>query len=65
MSLVRPSLVVSSCLVLVAALSSIHTPFTSASSQVESARITAAANVTLRAMPSADAAAVAQLPLGT
>ena len=65
MSLVRPSLVVSSCLVLVAALSSIHTPITYASSQVESARITAAANVTLRAMPSADAAAVAQLPLGT
>ncbi len=65
MSLVHRSIVVSSCLVFVVAPSSIHTPVTYASSQVDSARITAAANVTLRLMPSPDATAVTQLPLGT
>jgi hypothetical protein len=65
MSLARRSIVVSCCLVFIAAPSPIHTPIAHASSQVDSARITAAANVTLRVMPSPDAAVVTQLPLGT
>ena len=54
MSLVRRPFVVVSCSLMFVA-----------SPQGDSTRITAAANVTLRVMPSPDAAAVTQLPLGT
>ncbi len=63
MSLLRRScVVVSSSLVFVSAPISLTAH---ASPQIDSIRITSAANVTLRVMPSPDAAAVAQLPLGT
>lgn len=60
----RPS-VVSGSLPFAVALFSTYTLTTYASSQADSTRITSAANVTLRTMPSPDAAAVTQLPLGT
>lgn len=66
MSLVhRPFVVVPRSLVFVLAFFSTYKLTAYASPQGASTRITSAANVTLRAMPSPDAAAVAQLPLGT
>ena len=65
MSLVRRPFVISSPFSFVIALFSVYTLTTYASPQADSTRITSAANVTLRAMPSPDAAAVTQLPLGT
>jgi len=59
MPLVRRSLIT------VVASLSIHTLPAYASSQTDALRITSAANVTLRIMPSPDAAPVTQLPLGT
>lgn len=61
----RPFVAVSRSFLFVAAFISIDRLITYASPQVDSQRITSAANVTLRAMPSSDASAVAQLPLGT
>lgn len=65
MSLVRRSFVVSRPYYFVLALFFTYTLTTYASPQAGSTRITTATNVTLRAMPSPDAAAVTQLPLGT
>lgn len=58
----RPPLVAASTIALVLAASS-FTGYARAST--DTLRITAAANVTLRSSPTADAPAVAQLPLGT
>ena len=57
--------VVSSSFILVVSSSFVPTYSVFAAAEADTTRITAAANVTLRAMPVADATAVAQLPLGT
>jgi hypothetical protein len=62
---VRPFALVSRLLIPVVTSFFVFTLTAHASPQTDSTRITAAANLTLRAMPSPDAAAVAQLPLGT
>lgn len=61
----RPSAVVPRSLMFVVASVSTFTLTAFASPQGVSTRITTAANVTLRAMPSPEAAVVMQLPLGT
>ena len=66
MSLVRrPFAAVSCSFLFVVAFFPTYTLTTYASPQGDSVRITSAANVTLRVMPSPDAAAVKKLPLGT